>query len=58
MGPDPSPLKSSKGFAHDRKDVSCISCHSVHNYKSVRSQVKAQTGIDLHPEVRIIGEPA
>ena len=28
------------GGAHDRRDVSCTSCHSVHNYQSAAGQLK------------------
>lgn len=44
------------GGVHDRRDVSCISCHSVHNFKSVKAQLKtatdAETCTTCHPAMR------
>lgn len=34
------------GGTHDRRDVSCISCHSVHDYKSARAQLKTAQDFD------------
>lgn len=34
------------GGAHDRRDVSCTSCHSVHNYKSAAAQLKTANDFD------------
>ena len=34
------------GGAHDRRDVTCISCHSIHNYKSAASQLKTANDFD------------
>ena len=34
------------GGTHDRRDVSCISCHSIHNYQSTRSQLKTANDFD------------
>lgn len=44
------------GGAHDRKDVSCISCHSVHFFKSQRSQLRTVRASEVcyscHQQVR------
>lgn len=44
------------GSVHDRKDVSCISCHSVHSFKSERGQFKtaqaSETCFGCHKDVR------
>ena len=34
------------GGAHDRRDVSCTSCHSVHSYKSSAAQLKTANDFD------------
>ena len=34
------------GGAHDRRDVTCISCHSIHNYKSAAAQLKTANDFD------------
>ena len=34
------------GGSHDRRDVSCISCHSVHDYKSPAAQLKTVNDFD------------
>lgn len=34
------------GGAHDRRDVSCTSCHSVHNYQSAAAQLKTANDFD------------
>ena len=34
------------GGTHDRRDVSCISCHSIHNYQSAKSQLKTANDFD------------
>jgi DmsE family decaheme c-type cytochrome len=34
------------GGTHDRRDVTCISCHSVHNYKSAKAQLKTAQDFD------------
>jgi DmsE family decaheme c-type cytochrome len=44
------------GSAHDRKDVSCVSCHAVHSFKSATGQLKTVRDADncysCHPQVR------
>jgi DmsE family decaheme c-type cytochrome len=44
------------GGAHDRKDLACTSCHSVHFFKSQRSQLRtataAETCYGCHQQVR------
>jgi DmsE family decaheme c-type cytochrome len=35
------------GSAHESRDISCISCHSVHDYKSPVSQLKTETQIEV-----------
>jgi DmsE family decaheme c-type cytochrome len=44
------------GGVHDRRDVSCISCHSVHNFQSVKAQLKtardSETCATCHPAIR------
>jgi DmsE family decaheme c-type cytochrome len=32
-----------EGSPHESRDLSCTSCHSVHDYKSATSQLKAET---------------
>ena len=51
-----------KGFAgsvHDRRDVACTSCHSVHSFQSQRAQLKtvrdAETCFTCHPQIRAKG---
>lgn len=34
------------GGQHDRRDVSCTSCHSVHDYKSAAAQLKTANDFD------------
>jgi DmsE family decaheme c-type cytochrome len=34
------------GGAHDRRDVSCMSCHSIHNFKSNAAQLKTANDFD------------
>lgn len=45
-----------RGNPHDRRDVSCIRCHSVHNFMSTQNQLRTQREQDLcygcHPAVR------
>jgi DmsE family decaheme c-type cytochrome len=47
------------GGAHDRKDVSCTSCHSVHAFKSVKAQLKTERDADTcftcHQQIRAKG---
>ena len=44
------------GGAHDRKDLSCTSCHSVHHFKSQRSQLRTASASEMcfscHQQVR------
>jgi DmsE family decaheme c-type cytochrome len=44
------------GGVHDRRDVSCSSCHSVHDFKSVKGQLKqardAETCYACHHQIR------
>jgi len=44
------------GSMHDRRDVACTSCHSVHEPKSVRAQLKtardAETCFQCHKQIR------
>jgi DmsE family decaheme c-type cytochrome len=44
------------GSIHDQKDVSCISCHSVHSFKSARGQFKtvkdSETCFSCHKQIR------
>ena len=44
------------GGTHDRRDVTCISCHSIHNYKSSRAQLKTVQDFDTcfscHKQIR------
>ena len=35
-----------QGGAHDTRNLSCITCHSVHNPKSVRAQLKTATEVE------------
>lgn len=35
------------GSQHESRDVSCVSCHSVHSFKSEEKQLKAETQIQL-----------
>jgi DmsE family decaheme c-type cytochrome len=34
------------GGVHDRRGVSCVSCHSVHSFKSLRAQLKTPSAAD------------
>jgi DmsE family decaheme c-type cytochrome len=47
------------GSVHDRRDVACTSCHSVHSFKSVRAQLKtekdAETCFTCHQQIRAKG---
>ena len=44
------------GGTHDRRDVTCISCHSIHNYKSAKAQLKTANDFDTcfacHKQIR------
>jgi len=44
------------GSIHDRRNVTCTDCHSVHRFKSTRSQLVAVRGAEVcyscHPAVR------
>ena len=44
------------GGVHERRGVSCVSCHSVHDFKSARAQVKtaqeADTCFTCHKDIR------
>lgn len=44
------------GSAHDRRGVSCINCHSVHDYKSDKAQIKTaqvhDTCFNCHKDMR------
>ena len=44
------------GGLHDRRDTGCISCHSIHSFKSVRAQLKterdAETCFTCHKQIR------
>jgi len=44
------------GGAHDRRGLSCISCHSVHDYKSTKAQLKttrdSDTCFTCHQQIR------
>jgi DmsE family decaheme c-type cytochrome len=47
------------GGVHDRRGVSCTSCHSVHDFKSVKGQLKAvresETCYSCHAQIRSKG---
>ena len=47
------------GGVHDRRDVACTSCHSVHAFKSLRHQLKterdAETCFTCHQQIRAKG---
>jgi DmsE family decaheme c-type cytochrome len=47
------------GGLHDRRDVSCTSCHSVHSFKSTHAQLKAKTDsetcLTCHADIRSKG---
>jgi DmsE family decaheme c-type cytochrome len=47
------------GGLHDRRDVSCTACHSVHSFKSDHAQLKAKTDADTcltcHTQIRSKG---
>jgi DmsE family decaheme c-type cytochrome len=47
------------GSAHDRRKVACNSCHSVHEFKSPRAQLKtardSETCNSCHPQIRAKG---
>jgi DmsE family decaheme c-type cytochrome len=47
------------GSLHDRRNVSCISCHSVHDFKSLRANLKtsleADTCYTCHQAIRAKG---
>jgi DmsE family decaheme c-type cytochrome len=47
------------GGVHDRRDVGCTSCHSVHAYKSLRGQLKTAREVDTcyscHQQIRAKG---
>jgi DmsE family decaheme c-type cytochrome len=44
------------GGMHDRRDTGCISCHSVHSFRSPRAQLKtehdAETCFSCHKQIR------
>jgi DmsE family decaheme c-type cytochrome len=44
------------GGLHDRRDTGCISCHSVHSFKSAKAQLKtvrdAETCFTCHKQIR------
>jgi DmsE family decaheme c-type cytochrome len=44
------------GGLHDRRDTGCISCHSIHSFKSARAQLKtehdAETCFTCHKQIR------
>jgi DmsE family decaheme c-type cytochrome len=44
------------GGLHDRRDTGCISCHSIHSFKSVKAQLKterdAETCFTCHKQIR------
>jgi DmsE family decaheme c-type cytochrome len=44
------------GSTHDRRNVACTSCHSVHSYESTKAQLKTaqdtETCYSCHPAVR------
>jgi DmsE family decaheme c-type cytochrome len=44
------------GSTHDRRNVACTSCHSVHSYESTRAQLKTvrdpETCFTCHPAMR------
>jgi DmsE family decaheme c-type cytochrome len=48
-----------KGSAHDRRDVACTSCHSVHAFKSPQAQLKTasepETCYSCHSSIRAQG---
>jgi len=47
------------GSVHDRKNVKCSDCHSVHDFKSTKGQLKVARSTDMcvtcHPAVRAQG---
>jgi DmsE family decaheme c-type cytochrome len=47
-----------KGGVHDRRDLSCISCHSVHDFKSTKAQLKtvqdSETCFTCHKDIRAL----
>jgi DmsE family decaheme c-type cytochrome len=47
------------GSVHDRRDVACTSCHSVHSFQSLRGQLKtardAETCFTCHQQIRAKG---
>ncbi len=44
------------GSAHESRDLSCLSCHSVHSFESERAQLKTETAMEqcfsCHSDVR------
>jgi DmsE family decaheme c-type cytochrome len=48
-----------EGGAHQRRGVKCIDCHSVHAFKSEKSQLKtdvsSETCTSCHPAIRAMG---
>jgi hypothetical protein len=44
------------GGLHDRRDTGCISCHSIHSFKSVKAQLK--TGVTPRPASRATSRSA
>ena len=47
------------GGVHDRRGLACITCHSVHDFKSVQKQLKTtrdtETCFSCHPAIRAKG---
>jgi DmsE family decaheme c-type cytochrome len=47
------------GGVHDRKNLACTTCHSVHDFKSVEAQLKTsrdnETCFSCHPAIRAKG---
>jgi DmsE family decaheme c-type cytochrome len=47
------------GGAHERRGVTCVDCHSAHDFKSIRSQLKTATSSDVcyscHQQIRAQG---
>ncbi len=46
------------GGMHERRGVACTNCHSIHDYKSVRAQIKttsaSETCFGCHPAIRAL----
>lgn len=45
-----------RGGVHDRRDTGCLSCHSIHSFKSAKAQLKttrdAETCFSCHKQIR------